>query len=66
MIAREALRTGKAAAGVPAQAHAVAHLDALRLRAGSGDGADDLMSGVAKDPLVLRKDDVVFVPERVL
>ncbi|MBK8475917.1 MAG: polysaccharide export protein [Opitutaceae bacterium] len=27
---------------------------------------DDLMSGVAKDPLVLRKDDVVFVPERVL
>jgi len=27
---------------------------------------DELMSGVAKDPLVLRKDDVVFVPERVL
>ncbi len=27
---------------------------------------DELMSGVAKDPLVLRKDDVIFVPERVL
>lgn len=27
---------------------------------------DELMSGVAKDPLVLKKDDVVFVPERVL
>lgn len=27
---------------------------------------DEMMSGVAKDPLVLRKDDVVFVPERVL
>ncbi len=24
---------------------------------------DDLMSGAAKDPLVLRKDDVIFVPE---
>lgn len=27
---------------------------------------DELMSGLAKDPLVLRKDDVIFVPERVL
>lgn len=27
---------------------------------------DELMSGVAKEPMVLRKDDVVFVPERVL
>jgi polysaccharide export outer membrane protein len=27
---------------------------------------DDLMSGVAKDPLIVHKDDVVFVPERVL
>jgi len=28
--------------------------------------ADEMMSGMAKDPLVLKKDDVVFVPERVL
>ena len=28
--------------------------------------ADELMSGVAKDPLVLRRDDVIYVPERVL
>jgi polysaccharide export outer membrane protein len=27
---------------------------------------DELMSGVASDPMVLRKDDVIFVPERVL
>jgi polysaccharide export outer membrane protein len=27
---------------------------------------DELMSGVSRDPLVLKKDDVVFVPERVL
>jgi polysaccharide export outer membrane protein len=27
---------------------------------------DDLMSGVAKDPIIVHKDDVVFVPERVL
>jgi len=28
--------------------------------------ADELMSGAVKDPLVLKKDDVIFVPERVL
>ena len=28
--------------------------------------ADELMSGAAKDPLVLRRDDVIYVPERVL
>jgi len=28
--------------------------------------ADELMSGAAKDPLVLKKDDVIYVPERVL
>ncbi len=28
--------------------------------------ADELMSGAAKDPLVLRWDDVIYVPERVL
>jgi polysaccharide export outer membrane protein len=28
--------------------------------------ADEVMSGVAKEPLVLKKDDVIFVPERVL
>jgi len=28
--------------------------------------ADELMSGAAKDPLVLKKDDVVYVPERVI
>lgn len=28
--------------------------------------ADEFMSGVAKDPLVLKKDDVVYVPERVI
>lgn len=28
--------------------------------------ADELMAGVPKDPLVLKKDDIIFVPERVL